>query len=329
MNKLPSITIFFCQIVTTEFVCVDGAKIKVCNSLGNGFNDCVHGSNESKLICDERNCNKKHCKCGITAPLVTPLIVHGWALEKQKWPWHATLYSLQHRYWTFWCGGSLISEKAVVTAAHCVWSLKATTIKVGLGKHFRNFEKVDPGLIFDVAQIIIQPLYQDLVGNYGSDIAILILKKSVKFSENIRPVCIDWKEKDFTRSLDNSTLGMIVGLGITEKDEYSNTLKATYLPVVPDTKCIETQKRDFKKYVTLSTFCAGWRNGTGVCNGDSGGGLVFDKYKNKTWVLEGIVSVSPRRLGTSFCDTNYFTIFTKVGMYVDWIKNVLNISTES
>lgn len=65
--------------------------------------------------------------------------------------------------------------------------------------------------------------------------------------------------------------------------------------------------------------------GTAVCNGDSGGGLVFPKSNNKSqWVLQGIVSVSPRRLGTFFCNTKFYTIFTKVGMYVEWIQNVLN-----
>jgi hypothetical protein len=35
------------------------------------------------------------------------------------------------------------------------------------------------------------------------------------------------------------------------------------------------------------------------------------------------VSVSPRRPGTSFCDPNYYTVFTKVGMYVRWIYDTL------
>ncbi|KAB0794062.1 hypothetical protein PPYR_13682 [Photinus pyralis] len=265
-------------------------------------------------------------ECGITAPLATPLIVHGWNSEKQRWPWHATLYSLQHGNWTFWCGGSLITEQAIITAAHCVWSIKASDLKVALGKHFRNFEKIKYSpTTFDVSTIVIQPHYQDVTGNYGSDLAILILNRMVELSEYIKPVCIDWNDKDFTRFLDNGTLGMIVGMGITEHDTYSETLKATYLPAVSNNRCIDAQHQDFKKYVTFTTFCAGWQNGTGVCNGDSGGGLVFDKYGNKTWVLEGIVSVSPRRLGTSFCDTSFFTIFTKVGMYVDWINSVLNL----
>jgi hypothetical protein len=56
--------------------------------------------------------------------------------------------------------------------------------------------------------------------------------------------------------------------------------------------------------------------GTGVCNGDSGGGLIFPQGHgpNSNWLLQGIVSVSPRRRGTAFCDSTYYTVFTKVGM---------------
>lgn len=50
-------------------------------------------------------------------------------------------------------------------------------------------------------------------------------------------------------------------MGITENDTFSKNLRATSLPVVSDEKCIESQVSDFKKYVTYTSFCAGWANG--------------------------------------------------------------------
>ncbi|CAG2060471.1 unnamed protein product [Timema podura] len=44
---------------------------------------------------------------------------------------------------------------------------------------------------------------------------------------------------------------------------------------------------------------------------------------NSKWFLQGIVSVSPRRRGTSLCDPTYYTVFTKVGVYVKWLQSVL------
>lgn len=105
---------------------------------------------------------------------------------------------------------------------------------------------------------------------------------------------------------------------------FADHLRVTSIPVVSEENCIKNQKKDFKKYVTYTTFCAGYQNGTGVCNGDSGGGLIFPKDEKKNvWYLQGIVSVSPRRHGTSFCDPNYYTIFTKLSKYTDWLQDIL------
>lgn len=51
-------------------------------------------------------------------------------------------------------------------------------------------------------------------------------------------------------------------MGITENDTFSKNLRAAYLPVIDDKECIQIQSRDFKKYITYTSFCAGWRNGT-------------------------------------------------------------------
>lgn len=46
-----------------------------------------------------------------------------------------------------------------------------------------------------------------------------------------------------------------------ENDTFAEELKVTRLPVVSDEKCLEQQKHDFKKYVTYTSFCAGYQNG--------------------------------------------------------------------
>lgn len=66
------------------------------------------------------------------------------------------------------------------------------------------------------------------------------------------------------------------------------------------------------------------RLGTSVCNGDSGGGLVFPVKSKDRWVLEGIVSLSPRRKSTSYCDPFQYTVFTKVGLYIKWIQHIVD-----
>lgn len=89
------------------------------------------------------------------------------------------------------------------------------------------------------------------------------------------PACIDWNLDDITSHLSHTNLGYVAGMGVSEDNLFSDRLKMTTLPVVSDEECMEKQALDFRKYLTYTTFCAGWENGTGVCNGDSGSGLIF------------------------------------------------------
>lgn len=103
-------------------------------------------------------------------------------------------------------------------------------------------------------------------------------------------------------------------MGLTENDTFSSVLKVTTAKIISEDECRQNQKRDFYKYLTYTSFCAGWANGTGVCNGDSGGGLVLQRPNSNIWEVHGIVSVSPRRLSTSICNPHFYTIFTKVNI---------------
>lgn len=50
-------------------------------------------------------------------------------------------------------------------------------------------------------------------------------------------------------------------MGVNENETFSETMRGTYLPVVDNAKCIKDQKQDFRKYITFTAFCAGWKNG--------------------------------------------------------------------
>ncbi|GLV43632.1 Transferrin 3 [Carabus blaptoides fortunei] len=264
-------------------------------------------------------------KCGDIGPEAVALVVNGWDTGNKIYPWHATMYVEEEGKWEFWCGGTLISEKAVLTAGHCTWKILAKNIKVAFGKYYTDFHKRQHiTQIRNIQRVITQPLYQDRTGNYGSDLAVLVLSDPVKLSSEIHPACIDWNLRDTIYHFKNNSIGLAVGMGITENDTFSETLKGVYLPVVSNEKCVEDQEQDFKKYITYTVFCAGWKNGTAVCNGDSGGGLLFPKISDKSkWILQGVVSVSPRKKGTSFCNPQFYTVFTKISLYLNWLKETL------
>ncbi|XP_074108381.1 modular serine protease-like [Cotesia typhae] len=268
------------------------------------------------------------CKpiCGTRNEIAIPLIVKGWEISPdESLPWHATLFSHENGHWKFFCGSSLIHESAVITAGHCVWKTDPETIRVifaGFSSNFTLDEQNMETQIIGVSEIKIQQMYRDHEGNYGSDLAILILDKPVTITNNVKPVCLDWRVTSDV-SLRSEEMGLVAGMGITENDTFSDKLRITTVKIIPETECQESQKRDFRKYLTYTTFCAGWSNGTAVCNGDSGGGLVLQRPDEKIWDLHGVVSISPRRLGTNICDPNYYTVFTKISAYSTWIDDIL------
>lgn len=206
-------------------------------------------------------------KCGyLKAPV--PLIVNGFKSDI-TFPWHATIYVRRDNQFVFACGATVVSELAVLSAAHCFTSVEESDVKVVIGKRYSNFTALEESAqFFDVARILRHPLYLDKVGNYGSDIALVALNQTLELSDDIHPVCIDWDLDDITSHLTRNQMGIIVGMGITENETNSDVIQMTQLPVVSNEDCIKRQPKDFQKYVTFTTFCAGWGNGTSVCNGN-------------------------------------------------------------
>lgn len=265
-------------------------------------------------------------KCGyLRSPI--PLIVNGFIADFAV-PWHAALFMRKDNEFVFACGATLVTESVVLSAAHCFAHINETDVKIAIGKRRSSFAtSADETLaqFFDVARIIRHPLYLDKLGNYGSDIALVELNASVTLSDDIHPACIDWDLDDITSHLSRNRVGIIAGMGITENDTSSEVLRMAKLPVVSNDDCVRLQPKDFQKFVTFTTFCAGYGNGTmSPCNGDSGGGFLFLSRDLTTWKVQGVVSLSPRRQSTFFCDPFKYTVFTKVGLYVKWIKFVLD-----
>lgn len=220
-------------------------------------------------------------KCGQISAAV-PLIMHGWDVQI-SFPWHVSMYaSTSNEESTFWCGATLISDLVVITAAHCVWNLTADSISLLIGAA----EHSQTGRYHGVQSIHMHPLYLDKYGNYGSDIALLQLVAPVELSDDILPVCMDWKLDDITAHLSHRSIGIVMGMGTSEFGDRAERLRAATLRVASNAHCLTHQKRDFQKFVTFTTFCAGWENGTGVCNGDSGGGLVFYSRTSDQWFLQ-------------------------------------------
>ncbi|KAJ8971171.1 hypothetical protein NQ317_013366 [Molorchus minor] len=91
-------------------------------------------------------------------------------------------------------------------------------------------------------------------------------------------------------------IDMWLGWGFDETGKVTDELTKAQMPIVSQETCIYSFPRLLPRFTSDHTFCAGFQNGTSVCNGDSGGGMVFlrtgSNPQNPIWQLRGLVSIS-------------------------------------
>lgn len=138
----------------------------------------------------------------------------GWRVEDEETlPWQATLFSHEDGQWRFFCGGTLIAERAVLTAGHCVWKTSADTVRVALGILSSDLSAAgEHAQVIDVERIELPEAYQDHESNYGSDVALLILKGAVVVGSAVGPVCLPrYPDATLAEAQGNGALALVAG----------------------------------------------------------------------------------------------------------------------
>uniref|UniRef100_A0A182N6R8 Peptidase S1 domain-containing protein n=1 Tax=Anopheles dirus TaxID=7168 RepID=A0A182N6R8_9DIPT len=251
---------------------------------------------------------------------VTFLITHGAKAKEGFWPWHVALFHNSGRQFSYACGGSILDQNMVLTAAHCLVTSKG---KIARERLLVQVGRIRLGLAGNRAQeheafeLIVHPKYS--TNSIQHDIALIRLATDITYTDYIQPICL-WKREEDLHSIEN-TLGTVIGFGYDETDQTTDTLREARIPVISAIECVEKNQGGFAQQLTSRMFCAGWRNGTGACNGDSGGGLFFNE--GETWYIRGIVSFTKPREDDTVCDPKEYTVFTDVAKYLDWIGQYL------
>ncbi|KAG4072407.1 hypothetical protein HA402_004339 [Bradysia odoriphaga] len=256
--------------------------------------------------------------CGQAQTSVIPFLTNA-QLATHRWPWHVAIYHQAcENASVYQCGGSLISANAILTAAHCVLVPEAQ-VTVSLGRLLLN-ESTSGASFHKVAKIIRHP---DFLEEYKrNDIAIIELANTVTFDNYVQPVCL-WSADKIHFSNIVGKFGTVVGWGHTESGQVSNALREAYMPVVDAFTCLESNPDLFGGFLSRGNFCAGTRNGTSICTGDSGGSMTFEQ--NGRFFIRGIVSVGPSKLiyetKEIVCDPMQYVVFTDVLPYLPWIQS--------
>lgn len=177
--------------------------------------------------------------CGTTSS-INPLVVGGETTSKEDWPWLVAIFMKRVRGLDFTCAGNLISDRLILTAAHCVKDnskedRKPSDIVVRLGVYNLQDWTEESAVTKSVTRIRTRKDYDEGV-ILNADIAVLILAQTVSFTNRIRPVCL-WKGDDNQALVFGST-ATVVGWG---KDETGAVItpepRAVQIPIVSTSTC--------------------------------------------------------------------------------------------
>ncbi|KAF4527155.1 hypothetical protein B566_EDAN007201 [Ephemera danica] len=212
-------------------------------------------------------------------------------------------------------------------AAHCVGQpgeyLTPNKLLVYLGKHDMRKWTEPQSQPREVAQIVIHPGHRPDIRK-EVDLAILVLAIPVVRSASVQPVCL-WFPSNPSVRLDLEP-GTVVGWGRDEKgNRVSDEPRQLVMPLATQEECLRSH-RDFLYLTSENTFCAGGRDGSGPCSGDSGGGMYTSEPQSDgttRWMLRGVVSQSLLDATTHQCDLKNFVVFTDAVKHATWIRMVV------
>lgn len=266
----------------------------------------------------------KNPSCGIQ---YSDRIVGGERTKIDEFPWTARIQHYDQRYgeFGFHCGGSLISELYVLTAAHCIigipkaWTVNA--VRLGEWNTVTNPDCIDNGndcydpvQDINVAKITPHENFINTKTEVHNDIALLRLAQKAVISETVVPICLPLDTSFSSRRYDTQRM-FVAGWGQTETERGSQYKLFVAVNGVPMDSC--RQQYPSAK-IDERQICAGGEQGKDSCRGDSGGPLmdVVLTQGSPVYYLAGVVSYG-RQCGLDGVPG----VYTKVNRFGEWILN--------
>ncbi|XP_063832514.1 uncharacterized protein LOC135081672 isoform X2 [Ostrinia nubilalis] len=246
-------------------------------------------------------------------------VVGGIPAKLGDFPWMALLGYKRGVNTRWLCGGSLISSKHVLTAAHCIHGHEIDLYLVRLGE--LDIEREDDGATPVDVLLKYKIKHEDYNPQaFTNDIGILVMDRDVGFTDLIKPICIPKDSELRARSFENYT-PIIAGWGDTEfRGPAASHLQVLQLPVVSNDFCAQAYVNYKNQRIDERVLCAGYKKGgKDACQGDSGGPLMQPIWNNQDYTTHfyqiGVVS-----FGRKCAEAGFPGVYTRVTHFVPWLE---------
>lgn len=242
-------------------------------------------------------------------------IIGGQPAETGEWPTMVQLFEgdVDSAEAEYFCGGTLISDQWVLTAAHCFYGDNGEIDKLPTDVFViaKSSGVLGQGQKVEVSQIFIHEQYA-VANQYDSDIALMELESVVN-----NPAL----QSFYYGEPGAGCMADIVGWGATSSitsAQASEVLKDAEVPVVEQSKCVEAMGG----VITGNMFCAGFEEGgTDTCPGDSGGPIFIEQDNEFRQI--GITSWGPSACGTA----SQYGVYTRLSQFEDWVMAKTGLSS--
>ncbi|KAG8189135.1 hypothetical protein JTE90_018429 [Oedothorax gibbosus] len=257
-----------------------------------------------------------YTQCGISNMKPQSRIIGGSDASYGEFPWQAHIKLNKQQ-----CGGVLLNNYYVLTAAHCIYQVNVKDITVQLGVHdiqdaSRHEHKPQT---FRVTEKKLHPMFQYRAAHPDRyDVALLRLSRAARYRDSVRPVCLPRHGWDL-----KGKKAVITGWGKTDPGMGNRfgtrLLQKVEVPIMSNEQCeVWHGEKGIDISVSEEMLCAGYEEGQkDACVGDSGGPLMV--LVHGRWVVVGLVSA-----GFGCAQNKQPGIYHRVPHTVDWLRESIS-----